>query len=141
MNLPLPSRLFWQAYPRVQVSTLLLPEINITKEEKYITREQEEKANEEVKKMKFTQRDAVSMKAPHFVIYVKQILAEQFGEQAVEAGGLQVKTTLDYELQEKAEDIVAEEVDKLKGYRVGNGAAVVADPKTGEILAMVGCKN
>ena len=111
------------------------------REEKYITPDEEEKALEEIKKMKFAQRDSVSMKAPHFVIYVKQILAEQFGEAAVEAGGLQVKTTLDYELQEKTEDIVKEEVDKLKGYRVGNGAAVVADPKTGEILAMVGSKD
>ena len=111
------------------------------REEKYITKDEEEKALSEVKEMKFTQRDDVSMKAPHFVIYVKQILASQFGEAAVETGGLQVKTTLDYELQKKAEDIVREEIDKLKGFRVGNGAAIVADPKTGEILAMVGSKD
>lgn len=111
------------------------------REEKYITKEQEEKALSEVKKMKFTQRDSISMKAPHFVIYVKQILASQFGEAAVETGGLSVKTTLDYELQKKAEDIVKEEIDKLKGYKVGNGAVIVADPKTGEILAMVGSKD
>lgn len=111
------------------------------REQEYITKEQEEKANAEIKKMKFTQRDAVSMKSPHFVIYVKQILASQFGEAAVENGGLQVKTTLDYEIQKKSEDIVKSEIEKLKGYRVGNGAAVVADPKTGEILAMVGSKD
>ncbi len=111
------------------------------REEKYVTRQEEEKALSEVKKMKFTQRDSVSMKAPHFVIHVKQILASQFGEAAVEAGGLQVKTTLDYELQKKAEDIVREEIDKLKGYKVGNGAAIVMDPKTGEVLTMVGSKD
>jgi 1A family penicillin-binding protein len=110
-------------------------------EEGYINEDQEKKALDEIKKMKFSQRDNVSMKAPHFVIYVKQILAEQFGEAAVETGGLQVKTTLDYELQKKAEDIVKEEIEELKGYRVGNGAAVVADPKTGEVLSMVGSKD
>jgi len=111
------------------------------RQQDYITSDQEKNANTEVKNMKFTQRDAVSMKAPHFVIYVRQILAKQFGEQVVEVGGLQVKTTLDYEIQKKSEDIVKSEVDKLKGYHVGNGAAVVADPKTGEILAMVGSKD
>lgn len=111
------------------------------RQEKYITEDEEKKALEEIKKMKFTERDSVSMKAPHFVIYVKQILARQFGEAAVDAGGLQVKTTLDYEIQKKSEDIVKSEIEKLKGYRVGNGAAVVSDPKTGEILAMVGSKD
>lgn len=111
------------------------------REQGYITKDQEEKALAEIKKMKFTQRESVSMKAPHFVIYVKQILAAQFGEEMVENGGLQVKTTLDYELQKKSEDIVKSEIEKLKGFRVGNGAAVVANPKNGEILAMVGSKD
>lgn len=111
------------------------------REQGYINKNEEKKALEEIKKMKFTQRESTSMKAPHFVIYVKQILSSQFGEAAVESGGLQVKTTLDYELQKKSEDIVKEEIEKLKGYRVGNGAAVVSDPKTGEVLAMVGSKD
>jgi len=111
------------------------------REEKYITKEQEEKALDEIKKMKFEQRDSISMKAPHFVIYVRQILAEQFGENAVQSGGLQVTTTLDYEIQKEVEKIVKEEVDKLENYKVGNGAAVVTDPKTGEVLAMVGSKD
>ncbi len=111
------------------------------REQGYISKDQETKALEEIKKMKFTKRDAVSMKAPHFVIYVKQILASQFGESLVETGGLQVKTTLDYELQQKSEDIVKTEIEKLKGYKVGNGAAMVIDPKTGEVLTMVGSKD
>lgn len=111
------------------------------REQGYITKDQEKAANAEIKNMKFTQRDAVSMKAPHFVIYVKQLLAQQFGEAAVETGGLQVKTTLDYKIQEQAEDIVKKQVDGLKSYKVGNGAAIVSDPKTGEILAMVGSKD
>lgn len=109
-------------------------------EEKYITKEEAEKALEEIKNKKFTQRDE-SIKAPHFVIYIKQLLAKQFGESAVDQGGLQVTTTLDYDIQKEAEKIVKEEVDKLKGFRVGNGSAVVMDPKTGEILAMVGSRD
>lgn len=107
----------------------------------YITKAQEDRANAEVQKFKFSQRDAVSMKAPHFVIYVKQILAQQFGEAAVENGGLQVTTTLDYDIQKQSEDIVKSEIEKLKGYHVSNGAAVVMDPKTGQILSMVGSKD
>ncbi len=109
-------------------------------DEKYITKEEKEKALSEIKNKKFTKRDE-SIKAPHFVIYVKQLLAKQFGESAVEQGGLQVTTTLDYEIEKEAEKIVREEIEKLKGYRVGNGAAVVMDPKTGEILSMVGSKD
>ncbi|MBI2032612.1 MAG: penicillin-binding protein [Candidatus Levybacteria bacterium] len=109
-------------------------------EEKYITKEQSKKALDKIKNYKFSQRDT-SIKAPHFVIYVKQLAAEKFGEAAVDGGGLQIYTTLDYEIQKDAEKIVKDELEKLKGYRVGNGSAIVADPKTGEILAMVGSKD
>jgi membrane carboxypeptidase/penicillin-binding protein len=59
----------------------------------------------------------------------------------IEQGGLQVTTTLDYKLEEKAEAIVLEEVQNAKGLLVGNGASVVLDPKNGEILAMVGSQD
>lgn len=109
-------------------------------EEKYITKDERDKALAEIKTKKFTRRDE-SIKAPHFVIYVKQLLAKQFGESAVEQGGLQVTTTLDYDIEKEAEKIVKAEIEKLKGYRVRNGSAVVMNPKTGEILAMVGSKD
>ena len=108
--------------------------------EKYITRKEKEKALSEIEKKTFSSKD-LSIKAPHFVIFVKQLLAKQFGEQAVEQGGLQVTTSLDYEIQKEAEKIIKEELEKLKGYNVGNGSAVVMDPGTGEILAMVGSKD
>jgi len=109
--------------------------------EGYIDEVQEEKILKEIEAMTFSKRENNSFKAPHFVIYVRNILEKQFGEKAVETGGLQVITTLDYEIQKEAEDIVAEELEKLEGFRVGNGAVVVMDPKTGEILAMVGSKD
>ncbi len=88
-----------------------------------------------------TSQNEIGFKAPHFVLYVKQKLIEQYGDKLVEQGGLRVTTTLDYKLQEKAQGIVKDEVEKLKDYKVGNGAAIVLDPKTGQILSMVGSKD
>jgi 1A family penicillin-binding protein len=81
------------------------------------------------------------IKAPHFVMYVKEKLVEKYGEKMVEQGGLKVTTTLDLPLEEKAQEIVANEVEKIKNLKVGNGAALVSRPPTGEILAMVGSKD
>lgn len=83
----------------------------------------------------------VQIKAPHFVMWVKQLLVEEYGERLVEEGGLEVITSLDLKVQEKAEQIVSEEVENLARLRVGNGAALVTNPTTGEVLAMVGSKN
>ena len=82
-----------------------------------------------------------ALKAPHFVMYVKEKLVEKYGEKMVEQGGLKVTTTLDLPLEEKAQEIVANEVEKIKNLKVGNGAALVSRPPTGEILAMVGSKD
>ncbi len=109
-------------------------------EDRYITSDQAKAA--EVENMEYrTAQNEVGFKAPHFVLYIKQKLIEQFGDRLVEQGGLKVITTLDYKLQEQAEKIVKDEVEKLKSAQVGNGAAIVLDPKTGQILAMVGSKN
>ncbi len=79
--------------------------------------------------------------APHFVMYVRQLLVDTYGEELVEKGGLEVVTTLDLSIQKTAEKIVKEEVEKLKTLHVGNGAALVIDPDSGEILSMVGSKD
>jgi len=84
---------------------------------------------------------ATNIKAPHFVMFIKERLVEKYGEQKVEQGGLRVTTTLDLDLQDFAETVVASEVAKLKKEKVTNGAALVSSPKTGEILAMVGSKD
>lgn len=110
--------------------------------QKYITDKQAKQAIEEVKNMKFTDNDT-SIKAVHFVMYVKKLLMDQLHltEAMIQTGGYQVTTTLDYDIQKHAEDIVKTEVDGLKKYNVSNGAAIVTDPKTGEILAMVGSRD
>lgn len=110
-------------------------------EDGYITLDQQKRSLTEIKNYSFKKENVTGIKAPHFVMYVKELLAKQFGEKMVTTGGLQVTTSLDYDIQKKSEEIVKDEVDKLKTYKVGNGAAVVADPKTGEILAMVGSKD
>lgn len=106
-----------------------------------ITGKEKDKALTEIKDYKFKKENTTGMKAAHFVMYVKGLLSKQFGENMVTTGGLQVTTSLDYDIQKKSEEIVKDEVDKLKAYKVSNGAAVVSDPKTGEILAMVGSKD
>jgi len=83
----------------------------------------------------------VPFAAPHFVFYVKQQLIDMFGEELVEQGGLAVTTSLDLDVQNLAQQIVQEEVDKSQSMNVWNGSMVVLDPKTGQILAMVGSKG
>jgi len=85
--------------------------------------------------------NTTDIKAPHFVMYVKQLLVDKYGEDVVGRGGLQVTTTLDYNIQKMAEAAVKDEIDKLSDLHITNGASVVLDPKTGEILAMVGSKD
>ncbi len=81
----------------------------------------------------------IDIKAPHFVFFVKQQLEAEYGVDRVERGGLKVTTTLDYSIQEIAEEEVRNGIGKNGlPFKVNNGAAVVIDPKTGEILAMVG---
>jgi 1A family penicillin-binding protein len=102
---------------------------------KFITQEQASVAINE--KLNFISKKN-SIKAPHFVMYIRQLLVDKYGEEMVEKGGLEVVTSLDLAIQELAEKIVREEVEKIKGLNVGNGDALIVNPQTGEILAMVG---
>ena len=106
------------------------------REDKYITKEQEESALEEMEKLKFTE-PKLSILAPHFVFHVRQIIEDEFGPKILDQG-IQVKTTLDSDVQKAAQQIVKEEIESLKGLNVGNGATVVVDSQTNEILGMVG---
>ena len=110
------------------------------REDGYISPMKETELKSELPSVKFASGSA-SLRAPHFVAYVRDQLVDTFGSKLVEGGGLKVTTTLDWTLQEQAQKIVAEEVDKAKNLKVSNGAAVVIDPATGEVLAMVGSKD
>lgn len=76
--------------------------------------------------------------APHFSLYVKELLVDKYGEKSVEEGGLKVTTTLDYDLQQKAEKAIADNEKHYQANGASNAALVAMDPKTGQILAMVG---
>lgn len=82
-----------------------------------------------------------SIVAPHFVQYVQDYLADKYGEQTLEEGGLQVYTTLDPKLQQIAEQAVKDGATKNQSANGYNAALVAQDPKTGQILAMVGSKD
>ncbi len=80
----------------------------------------------------------IDIEAPHFVFYVKSLLEKEFGVDRVERGGLKVTTSLDSSIQKIAEEEIIKGVDGAKRYNVHNGSMVVIDPKTGQLLAMVG---
>lgn len=107
--------------------------------EGYITPEEKKAAEKETLKYKPISNN---IEAPHFVLYIKDLLIQKYGEKVVEEGGLKVKTTLDLNIQNMVQASVSAEVDDLPNYyHVTNGAALVTDPATGEILAMVGSKD
>ncbi len=83
----------------------------------------------------------LELRAPHFALMVKEDLEKRYGEERIARSGYVVKTTLNLDWQTKAEAAVASQVDKLARSNVTNGSAVVIDPKTGEVRALVGSKD
>ncbi|MDA3839944.1 MAG: PBP1A family penicillin-binding protein [Patescibacteria group bacterium] len=87
-------------------------------------------------------KQTANIKAPHFVMYIKELLSEKYGEKMIEQDGLKITTTLDLYKQEVAEEIITELGDKNnENYQATNSALVSIDPKTGQILAMVGSRD
>jgi 1A family penicillin-binding protein len=88
------------------------------------------------------QPQTTGIKAPHFVLAVQDQLVKKYGEDMVRTGGLTVITTLDWKLQQAAEAAVKNGVERNEKLYGGRNAALVAeDPKTGQILAMVGSRD
>jgi len=108
------------------------------RQESFITPEQEEEADKA--EIKFAPQKT-DIRAPHFVMYVKEFLAQKYGERMVEEGGLEVTTTLDLEIHQKAQETVTQEISRLRNLHINNGASLITNPQTGEILAMVGSKD
>lgn len=79
--------------------------------------------------------------APHFVMFIREYLNDKYGEDFVEKGGLKVTTTINLDLQKIAETAVEEGAKRNEIYNAKNAALVALDPKTGQILAMVGSKD
>lgn len=111
------------------------------RDEGYINKDEYKDALTQMDELKFEQA-RLDIKAPHFVFYVRDKLAEMYGDELVETGGFKVTTSLDLSLQEDVEGIVQEEVEKIEeSHHVTNGATVVIDPRTGEIVSMVGSRD
>lgn len=93
-------------------------------------------------KVVFSSKGDTGIKAPHFVMFVKDYLVSKYGEDEVDNGGLKVITTLDYDMQKKAEDTISRFAPSLaENFDASNTAMVAIDPKTGDILTMVGSEN
>ncbi len=110
------------------------------KEVKFITEAEYTQAKSEV--VTFVPQETNGIKAPHFVFFIKDYLEQKYGADMVEQGGLKVISTLDYRLQAKGEEFVKEVALKnAKDWNGTNGALVAIDPKTGQILTMVGSRD
>jgi len=109
-------------------------------ENKFITEEEYNQAKE--KKVTFRAKQTKGIKAAHFVMYIKDYLEKKYGDKAILEGGYKVTTTLDYDLQEKAEIIVNRKaLENKKSYNAENASLVAVDSKTGQILVMVGSRD
>ncbi len=107
-------------------------------QEHFITKEEAEEA----KSKELAIKPLINkISAPHFVLYVKDYLESKYGKTFIRKKGLEVHTTLDYELQEKAQKIVEEQSKKNENLGAYNAALVSINPNNGEILAMVGSKG
>jgi 1A family penicillin-binding protein len=103
---------------------------------------QEEYDEAKAATVEFLPQAVTGIRAPHFVMFVREQLVEKYGEEALAERGFRVVTTLDYELQQEAERIVAEKgainVDRFKA---DNAGLVATDPKNGDVLVMVGSRD
>ncbi len=109
--------------------------LGLMRKDGYISVQQEREANAEPLALA---AGGSGLQAPHFVYYVIAQLEQRYGTKAIEQGGLQVTTSLDLDLQRRAEAIVRQHVAALADNDVHDGALVALDPGTGQILAMVG---
>ncbi len=113
--------------------------LDIMQEQGYINEQERDDAKNV--ELKFADPET-NITAPHFIMYIKEILAEKYGEKTIEQGGLKIYTTLDLYKQKIAEDVVkAKSENYPEKYNANNAALVSIDPKTGQVLAMVGSRD
>jgi 1A family penicillin-binding protein len=106
----------------------------------YITATERDEAKKEVLSFKSPRNSSIT--APHFVFYVQQYLEQKYGQDALEQNGWKVVTTLDANLQTKAEEVVQARAEtNEKNFNATNTGVIALDPSNGNILAMVGSRN
>ncbi|TSC69130.1 MAG: putative penicillin-binding protein [Parcubacteria group bacterium Gr01-1014_56] len=115
---------------------LVLAKMN---EHGFLTQDEEEAAKKA--EVVFLPPRDTSIQAPHFAFYVRQYLEEKYGSDALEAGGWRVTTTLDADLQVKAEEVVRRNaIENTEKFNASNAALIALDPRNGQILSMVGSR-
>lgn len=148
-NLSLAQAAFLAGLPKApsKYSPYIRPQISLARQKlvlmqminnHFISQEAYEQALQEKLVFSSPQKDIL---APHFVMYIRDLLVDQFGEDLVNRGGLKVTTTLDLDIQQTAQEAVKDEIKRIGSLKVTNGAALITRPSNGEILAMVGSKD
>lgn len=90
----------------------------------------------------FQPQAVTGIRAPHFVMFVREQLVAKYGEEALAERGLRVISTLDWDLQKEAERIVAEKAAiNIEKFKANNAGLVATDPKSGDLLVMVGSRD
>ncbi len=113
--------------------------LDLMEEQKYISKEEKNEAKNYELVFKGPETNII---APHFVMYLKEILSEKYGEKTLEQGGLKIYSTIDIEKQKVAEEAIRNRVEEnASKFNANNAALVAIDPKNGQILAMVGSKD
>ena len=113
--------------------------LNLMAKQGYITEEEAEEARKEEVEFK-EQSDNIT--APHFIMYIKELLSETYGEKMIEQEGLRIYTTIDLYKQKIAEEVITELAEKNEAnFNASNAALISIDPKTGQILSMVGSRD
>jgi 1A family penicillin-binding protein len=106
----------------------------------FITDKEYASAREEV--IAFSPQRDTGINAPHFVFFVIDYLENKYGRRAVEEKGFKVITTLDFNLQQKAEEIINKyALENTEKFKASNAGLTAIDPKTGQILVMVGSRD
>jgi len=113
--------------------------LNLMVDQNYITEEEAEVAKQEEL---FFKKRTENIKAPHFVMYIKELLESEYGNTIIEQSGWEITTSLDWEAQQKAEAAIEEVAPRnLEEYQASNASLVALDAETSQILAMVGSKD
>jgi 1A family penicillin-binding protein len=106
----------------------------------FITQEEYDEAKDVV--VEFQAQAVTGIRAPHFVMYIREQLVEKYGEEALSERGFRVITTLNWELQQEAERIVAEKAAiNTEKFNASNAGLIATDPQTGDVLVMVGSRD
>ncbi|MCA9361584.1 penicillin-binding protein [Candidatus Kaiserbacteria bacterium] len=106
----------------------------------FINQDEHKEASET--EVEFQSQVISGIRAPHFVMYIRDLLTEKYGEEALAEKGYRVITTLNYDLQKEAERIVKEKAPGNKEkFNASNVGLVAVDPQTGDILTMVGSRD